>query len=143
MPVQAGLGHRRPRLRGQIFSSLATLKNAFLRRCNSGASFGMKRMTLIRVTIGVFCFGALVSPTVKADPKNRHRDQKILEQNAEERYVTLTGSRIPQKVKVKSIGTDSAHNIRIYTQRELQSTGRQTVADALRLDPSIQVTGGH
>jgi hypothetical protein len=101
----------------------------------------MKRTTLISVAVGVFCFGALISPAVKADPKNRHRDQKILEQSEEERYVYLTGSRLPQKVKVKSIGTDSAYNIRIYTRAELQSTGRQTVADALRIDPSIQVIG--
>jgi hypothetical protein len=104
----------------------------------------MKRTTLINLAVGVVCFGALVSPTVKADPKNRHRDQKILQQNEEERYVYLTGSNLRQKVKVKSIGTDSAQNIRIYTRRELESTGRQTVGEALAtLDPSIQLTGRH
>ncbi len=103
----------------------------------------MKRTTLIGVALGVFCFGALVSPAVRADPKNRLRDQKILEESNKERTAYLTGSRLPQKVRVKSIGTDSAENIRIYTRAELQSTGRQTVAGALALDPSIQVTGGH
>jgi len=103
----------------------------------------MKRTTLIRVVTGMFCFGALVSPTVKADPKNRLRDQKVLEQSEKERSVYLTGSHLRQKVKVKSIGTDSAQNIRIYTRRELESTGRQTVGGALALDPSIQLTGIH
>lgn len=100
----------------------------------------MKLTTVIRTTIGVVCFGALVSPTVKADSKNRHRDQKILEQGGEEQWAYVTGSHLPQKVKVKSIGTDSVHNVRIFTQRELLSTGRQTVGDALTLDPSIQLT---
>ena len=80
---------------------------------------------------------------VKAGP-NRNRPEKILQQDAEERYVIVTGSRIPQKVKVRSIGTDSAYNVRIYTHRELQSTGRQTTGEALAtLDPSIQFTGRH
>jgi hypothetical protein len=103
----------------------------------------MKRTTLIGVALGVFCCGALVAPVAKADPKNRSRDQKILEESNKERTVYLTGSRLPQKVKVKSIGTDSAQNIRIYTRAELQSTGRQTVGAALALDPSIQLSGGH
>ena len=103
----------------------------------------MKRATLVKFAIGLICFGGLVSPSVNADPKNRHRNQKILEQSEEERTVYLTGSHIPQKVKVKSIGTDSGHNIRIYTQAELQSTGRSTVAEALALDPSIQQSGRH
>ena len=83
----------------------------------------MKCTTLIRFVIGFVCFGGLLSPTLKADPKNRHRQQQILEQSEEERVVYLTGSHIPQKVKVKSIGTDSARNIRIFTQAELLSTG--------------------
>jgi hypothetical protein len=104
----------------------------------------MRRTTFIRVAIGVICFGALVSPIAKADPKNRHRDQKVLEQSEKERYVHLTGSNLRQKVKVKSIGTDSAQNIRIYTRRELESTGRQNVGEALTtLDPSITLTGRH
>ena len=53
----------------------------------------------------------------------------------------LTGSNIPQKVRRKSIGTDSAFNVRIYTQRELRSTGRTTIAGALSLDPSITISG--
>jgi len=100
----------------------------------------MKRTTLIMLVVGVVCFGGLVSPTLKAEPKNRHRHQQILEQSEEERVVYLTGSHIPQKVKAKSIGTDSARNIRIFTQAELLSTGRPTVGEALTLDPSIQLS---
>ena len=103
----------------------------------------MKRTTVVGMALGVFCCGALVTPIVKADPKNRLHDQKILEESNKERTVYLTGSRLPQKVRVKSIGTDSAQNIRIFTRAELLSTGRQTVGAALTLDPSIQLTGSH
>jgi hypothetical protein len=103
----------------------------------------MRLTTLIKATVWVLCFGAFVSPAINAEPKNRHRDQKITEQSEKERSVLLTGSRLPQKVKVKSIGTDSAQNIRVYTRSELLSTGRQTVGEALALDPSIQLTGRH
>lgn len=39
-----------------------------------------------------------------------------------ERVAVLTGSRIPQKVRVQSIGTDSIHNVRIVTQEEMKSS---------------------
>ncbi len=39
-----------------------------------------------------------------------------------ERNVVLTGSRLPQKVRVQSIGTDSIHNVRIVTQEEMKSS---------------------
>lgn len=89
----------------------------------------------------VFAIGmALLTPAVFAQPNNGD-EEKTLKQNSEERYVLLTGSHVPQKVKVRSIGTDTPYNVRIYTQRELQSTGRSTPAEALSaLDPSITIS---
>ena len=63
----------------------------------------MKCATLVKFGIGLVCLGGLTSPALKADPKSRHRHQQITEQSEEERVVYLTGSNIPQKVKVKSI----------------------------------------
>ena len=99
----------------------------------------------INRTALVFWMAALViAVQAKADPGNVMRDRsKNLVQNEEERYVLITGSNIPQRVKVRSIGTDTPYNIRIYTREELLSTGRQTVAGALALDPSIQISHGH
>lgn len=91
------------------------------------------------VALAVFAIPFLPA-VANAGPQNRHVKDALV-QNEEERYVLLTGSNIPQKVKVRSIGTDSVHNIRIYTQRELLSTGRQTVAGSLALEPSIQISG--
>ncbi len=39
-----------------------------------------------------------------------------------ERVAVVTGSYIPRKVRVKSIGTDTAQNVRIITQKELIRT---------------------
>ena len=60
----------------------------------------------------------------------------------EEQYVTVTGSLIPRKVKVRAIGTDTADNVRIFSREELDSTGRATTGAALAArDPSIFVRG--
>ena len=88
----------------------------------------------------VLCAALLVS-VAQAGPRGHHKKSAILDQNEEERYVMVTGSHLPQKVRLKSIGTTTPYNVRIYTQRELESTGRQTVGEALSvLDPSIQLS---
>ncbi|MEP6821434.1 MAG: hypothetical protein ABI946_03705 [Chthoniobacterales bacterium] len=45
-----------------------------------------------------------------------------LNQDNTERVAFVTGSNVPQKVRVKSIGTDTAQNVRIVTQEELIQT---------------------
>lgn len=45
-----------------------------------------------------------------------------LRQDNTERVAFVTGSNVPQKVRVKSIGTDTAQNVRIVTQEELVKT---------------------
>jgi hypothetical protein len=57
-------------------------------------------------------------------------------------YVSITGSLIPQKVKIHPIGTTTASNIRIYDRDEIYRTGRFTTEGVLRLDPSIRVISG-
>lgn len=78
----------------------------------------------------------------QADPKPGKKHSKLLINEDEERYVMVTGSLIPQRVKLKSIGTNTPYNVRIYTQQELLSTGRQTAGGALAaLDPAITLHG--
>jgi len=57
-------------------------------------------------------------------------------------YVFVTGSQIPQKVKIHPIGTTTASNIRVYDRDEIYKTGRFTTEDVLRLDPSLRVISG-
>src|SRR2546421_9263797 len=56
-------------------------------------------------------------------------------------YVMVTGSRIPQKVRIKSIGTLTNSPLRVYNRREIDQTGRCTTEEVLRQDPSLTVHG--
>jgi hypothetical protein len=56
-------------------------------------------------------------------------------------YVMVTGSNLPQKVKIKSIGTLTESPLRVYKRREIDQTGRFTTEDVLRQDPSLKVHG--
>ena len=99
---------------------------------------------LRKTRIAAWLAVAVIAMQAKAEPGSVKRNRsKNLVQDEEERYVLVTGSNIPQRVKLRSIGTDTPYNIRIYTRAELLSTGRQTVAGALALDPSIQISHGH
>ncbi len=103
----------------------------------------MKIISLTKVILFSVSVAALLTSVVQAEPPARHKKKDtILDQNNEERWVMVTGSNMPQKVTVRSIGTTTPYNVRIYTKRELDSTGRQTLAGALSvLDPSIQISG--
>ena len=58
-------------------------------------------------------------------------------------YVWLTGSKIPQKVKISPIGTPSFSALSEWDRRQINQTGRSTAEDILRQDPSISVRLGH
>lgn len=55
------------------------------------------------------------------------------------RYVKLTGSLLPQRVEVKSIGTATTSNIRIIGRQEIDQSGRFTTQRVLQLDPSVRI----
>jgi len=57
-------------------------------------------------------------------------------------YVWVTGSRIPQKVKIKPIGTNTASAMSVWTRREIDQTGRQTTEGVLAQDPDLHVILG-
>jgi hypothetical protein len=56
--------------------------------------------------------------------------------------VKVTGSHIPQKVKIHRIGTLTASPLRVYNRHEIDQTGRVTTAGVLAQDPSLTVTSG-
>ncbi len=104
--------------------------------------FRMKIFSLAKVIVLAVCGATFLAPVAQADPRASRKPKSVLDQNEEERYVMVTGSNIPQKIKLKSIGTTTPYNLRIYSQRELLSSGRQSVGGALSaLDPSISVSG--
>jgi hypothetical protein len=55
--------------------------------------------------------------------------------------VFVTGSLIPQRIKLKRIGTTTVSPIRIIDRREIDATGRRTTRGVFIADPVIRVVG--
>ena len=80
-------------------------------------------------------FGA----TVLADPTVNQTSKR--KQNVEEQMVFVTGSLIPQRIKLRPIGTTTVSPLRIIDRHEIDWTGRQTTAGAFVNDPSVRIIG--
>jgi len=93
----------------------------------------------VKALIAVFVSVSIFAATVTAgSPDNQaaKRDQKV-----EERVVFITGSLIPQRIKVRRIGTATVSPIRVIDRAEIDQTGRPTTPGALVNDPSVSVIG--
>jgi hypothetical protein len=66
---------------------------------------------------------------------------KPLDQQPKEQTVFVTGSLIPQRIKLKRIGTTTVSPIRIIDRQEMDATGRRTTHGVLIADPSVQLVG--
>ncbi len=80
-------------------------------------------------------FGA----TVLADPTVNQTSKR--KQNVEEQTVFVTGSLIPQRIKLRPIGTTTVSPLRIIDRHEIDWTGRQTTPGAFVNDPSVRIIG--
>jgi hypothetical protein len=81
----------------------------------------------------------LFAETLLADPavsQGSKRNQKV-----EERAVFITGSLIPQRIKVLPIGTTTVSPVRIIDRHEIDWTGRPTTPGAFINDPSVRIIG--
>ena len=80
-------------------------------------------------------FGAtvLADPTVNQTSKRKPK--------VEERTVFVTGSLIPQRVKLEPIGTKTVSPVRIIDRHEIDGTGRRTTPGAFINEPSVRVIG--
>jgi len=56
-------------------------------------------------------------------------------------YVMVTGSNLPQKVRIKAIGTATESPVRVFDRHEIDQTGAFNTEHVLRYDPSLQVHG--
>jgi hypothetical protein len=90
------------------------------------------RFRLSLVGISLVAASLLPTAAVAGKPKD---------QQSNERMVFVTGSLIPQRIKLSRVGTTTVSPIRIIDRREIDSTGRQTVRGALIADPSVRLTG--
>jgi hypothetical protein len=85
---------------------------------------------------------SMFAGTVLADPNVNQASKS--KQKVEERTVFVTGSLIPQRVKLQPIGTKTVSPVRIIDRHEIDGTGRLTTAGALINEPSLRVIGiGH
>jgi hypothetical protein len=87
----------------------------------------------ILVATSMFAGTVLADPTANQAPK---RKQKV-----EEQTVFVTGSLIPQRIKLRPIGTTTVSPLRIIDRHEIDWTGRQTTAGAFVIDPSVRIIG--
>jgi outer membrane cobalamin receptor len=94
----------------------------------------MDSSNLLRVAVLVLVLAMVGVTAALADSPNKQFGNK---------YVFVTGSRIPQRVKVKSIGTATFSPVRVYTRREIDQTGRFTTEGVLAQDPDVRVISGH
>lgn len=90
------------------------------------------RLGISVVGIRLIATGLLASAALAGKP---------IDQQSNERTVFVTGSLIPQRIKLKTVGTATVSPIRIIDRREIDATGRQTTRGALVADPSVRVTG--
>ena len=77
---------------------------------------------------------AVVATGAFASPNERSNDRYA--------YVWVTGSWIPQKVKIKPVGTNIASPLSVWTRRQIDQTGRVTTEGVLAQDPDLRVNLG-
>jgi hypothetical protein len=81
----------------------------------------------------------MAAGTVLADPTSNQAPKR--KQTGEERTVFVTGSLIPQRVKLRPIGTTTVSPVRIIDRHEIDWTGRFTTPGAFVNEPSVRVIG--
>ena len=86
----------------------------------------------------LIAIGVLGSTALAGKPVDQASDHKKKDSGE---TVFVTGSLIPQRVKLKRIGTTTASQIRIIDRREIDATGRPTTRGALTADPSVRIIG--
>ena len=86
----------------------------------------------------VIAAGLLASAAFAGKPAEQIPEQK---KQAGEETVFVTGSLIPQRIKLKPVGTTTVSPVRIIDRREIDSTGRRTTRGVLIADPSVRAVG--
>jgi outer membrane cobalamin receptor len=80
----------------------------------------------------------MIAGSVYADRPNREDSQEV---QTKEELVFVTGSRIPQRIKVSRVGMATYSPLRVIDREEIDRTGRRTIAGVLINEPSLRVIG--
>ena len=95
--------------------------------------------TLISSSVTILIATSMFAGTVLADPtvsNGSKRNPKV-----EEQAVFITGSLIPQRIKVLPIGTTTVSPIRVIDRNQIDWTGRPATPGAFINEPSVRVIG--
>jgi hypothetical protein len=95
--------------------------------------------TLISSSATTLVAVSMLAGTAIADPLGNNTSGN--QGKVQEVTVFVTGSLIPQRVKVEPIGTKTVSPVRVIDRREIDGTGRQTTPGAFVNDPSVRIIG--
>ena len=95
--------------------------------------------TLISSSVTILVAISLFAGTVLADPNVKQTSKH--NQKIEERAVFITGSLIPQRIKVQPIGTATVSPVRVIDRHEIDWTARPTTPGTFINEPSVRVIG--
>ena len=104
-----------------------------LQREPAGVFWVVKTVIAVGVTALIAASASLADTPVKVSPE---RKEKVTEQ-----MVFVTGSLIPQRIKVQRVGTKTVSPIRVIPRWEIDATGRATTPGAFVNDPSVRIIG--
>lgn len=97
------------------------------------------RHTIKRLRLA--CGAALVSlvgiGVAAAEPLAAAVQGRGEDKDGKQELVFLTGSRVPKRIQVKAIGTNTMGELRVYTRAEIDRTGRFTAEGILEQDPAV------
>ena len=95
-------------------------------------------MRMLEKAVACFVAFLLAASAFAGKPQDKTASH---EKQADERLVFVTGSLIPQRIKLKRIGTTTTSPVRIIDRHEIDANGRRTTRGALVLDPSVRGVG--
>ncbi|PYK04476.1 MAG: hypothetical protein DME66_09645 [Verrucomicrobia bacterium] len=95
----------------------------------------MKMSKLIKAA-GLALILAVAGTSAFAQPQGYYQKVRAGDRYA---YVWVTGSRIPQKLKISPIGTPTFNALSVWDRRQINQTGRGTTEGVLVQDPSVRV----
>ena len=104
-----------------------------MQRGPAGVFWVVKSVIAAGVTVLIAASASFADTPVKTSQK---RNEKVTEQT-----VFVTGSLIPQRIKVHRVGTKTVSPIRVIPRWEIDATGRGTTAGAFVNDPSVRIIG--
>jgi hypothetical protein len=94
---------------------------------------------LISSSVATLVAASVLAGTALADPTPNQTSER--KQKVEERAIFITGSLIPQRIKLQPIGTTTVSPIRIIDRHEIDWIARPTTPGAFINEPSVRVIG--